>query len=368
MPSGQNIAEFAVQEALKELRLGKKQAARSWALKALSNSPELEEPWLIMGELASPEGSLHYYQEALKINPGSQRAQNGLNEAQRRARKTGLVLNFNIPQRKTEVSLPAEPAMIAPVAEVVPVLVATPLPVEKKRRQKSLLRYKRRVGLWLIAPFLIGLVLYKMVPILTTLAMSFTNMDLLEPFKYKFVGLKNYIELLTDPRLGVAFLGTFKSALVLIPLQILAAVALASLLSSQKLHFKNTYRMLFFLPSIIASYPAYLMWAGFTNPQSGWLYPLLLNPLGLAKFVNFIGIGINSSREAVEHLMVDRPGVPDHDGRHAGYSRGCLRSRHGGRRQPFAELFRHHDPIDLTGHLFYTDPQPDHSLRRDHHV
>jgi type II secretory pathway component HofQ len=134
MPSDQTIAEFAIQEALKELRLGKKQAARSWALKALSTSPNLEEPWLIMGELASPEGSLHFYQEALKINPGSQRAQNGLNEAQRRARKTGQNLNFNIPQRKTEVSLQAEPAMIAPVAEAVPVSVPTPLPMEKKRR------------------------------------------------------------------------------------------------------------------------------------------------------------------------------------------------------------------------------------------
>jgi ABC-type sugar transport system permease subunit len=148
------------------------------------------------------------------------------------------------------------------------------------------------VGLWLIAPFLIGLLLFKLVPILATLGMSFTNMYLLEPFDYKFVGLKNYIELFADSRLGVAFLGTLKSALVLIPLQILGAIGLASLLSSPKLHFKNTYRMLFFLPSIIASFPAYLMWSGFTNPQSGWLYPLLLNPLGLAKFVNFLGVGI----------------------------------------------------------------------------
>jgi ABC-type sugar transport system permease subunit len=152
-------------------------------------------------------------------------------------------------------------------------------------------RYKRRVGLLLIAPWLIGLLLFKLVPILATLVMSFTNMYLLEPLKFKFIGLKNYAELFADPRLGTAFLGTAKSALILIPLQVLAAVALASLLSSPKLRHKNTLRLLFFLPSVIAAYPAFLMWRGFTDPQSGWLYLLFLNPLGLAKYVNLLPVG-----------------------------------------------------------------------------
>jgi ABC-type sugar transport system permease subunit len=162
-------------------------------------------------------------------------------------------------------------------------------PGKKARRRPLQARYKRRIGLWLIAPWLIGLVLFKLVPILATLVMSFTNMNMLEPFKYKLVGLHNYIELFKDSNLGLAFLSTLKSALVLIPLQVLAAVALASLLSSQKLYFKNSLRLLFFLPSIIASYPAYLMWRGFTDP-GGWLYSLFLNPLGLSGLVSFLGV------------------------------------------------------------------------------
>jgi oligogalacturonide transport system permease protein len=133
-------------------------------------------------------------------------------------------------------------------------------------------------------------------------------MDLLEPFHYQFIGIKNYIVLFNDPRLGVAFLGTLKSALVLIPLQVLAAVVLASVLSSPKLHSRNTLRMLFFLPSIIAAFPAYLMWSGFTDPHSGWLYPLFLNPLGLAKFVDFLGIGINPLVKLLSTLWSIGPG------------------------------------------------------------
>jgi ABC-type sugar transport system permease subunit len=208
---------------------------------------------------------LEYYNRALKINPESQRARQGVEEVRNRLQKAGQALLLSDTQ---------------------------PIRRKKEAHHPSQANYKRRVGLWLIAPWLIGLVLFKLVPILATLGMSFTNMYLLEPFQYKFVGLKNYIEFFTDPRLGVAVLGTLKSALILIPLQVLAAVALASLLSSQKLHFKNTLRMLFFLPSIIASFPAYLMWQGFTNPQSGWLYPLFINPLGLAKYVNFLGVGV----------------------------------------------------------------------------
>ena len=208
---------------------------------------------------------MEYYNQVLKINSESQRARQGLEEVRNRLQKAGQA----------------------------PVLSDTrPIRRKKEARHPPKANYKRRVGLWLIAPWLIGLVLFKLIPILATLGMSFTNMDLLEPLQFKFVGLKNYINLFIDPRLGASFLGTLKTALILIPLQVLAAVALASVLSSPRLHFKNSVRMLFFLPSIIASYPAYLIWQGLTNPQSGWLYPLFLNPLGLGKYVNIVGVGI----------------------------------------------------------------------------
>ena len=180
--------------------------------------------------------------------------------------------------------------MIAPVAEVVPVLVATPLPVEKKRRQKSLLRYKRRIGMWLIAPWLVGLILFKLVPILATLVMSFTNMYLLEPFQFKFIGLKNYIDLFADPRLGAAFLGTIKSALILIPIQVLAAVALASLLSGQKLALQKHLAAVVLPAQHHRNVSGLSHVAGLHQPGTGWLYPLFLNPLGLAKYVDFLAV------------------------------------------------------------------------------
>ena len=60
------------------LQRGERQAARGLAMQALVLDPESEEPWLLMAALASPRASVNYLQQALKIDPGSQRAHKGL--------------------------------------------------------------------------------------------------------------------------------------------------------------------------------------------------------------------------------------------------------------------------------------------------
>jgi multiple sugar transport system permease protein len=123
-----------------------------------------------------------------------------------------------------------------------------------------------------------------------------------------FVGLKNYIDLFRDPNLWSAFLGTFKLALIVIPLQTAAAILLASLLNDEKLRMKDTLRVLFFLPSIIPSAAAVFMWQGFTNARSGWLNALFLNPLGLSKYIHFTNRGDTPSLLILATLWSIGPG------------------------------------------------------------
>jgi ABC-type sugar transport system permease subunit len=295
MPSDNTVAEYAIQRALKELRQGRKQSARSWALRAISLQPDLEEPWLIMAAVASPQAGIQFYQEALRINPASQRAQQGLNDLHRQLQKTsGQNLNPRTSLLKSKAIVSTTPGLLPPIqSEQVRSIL-----MKKKPRQATQLRYKHRWGLLLIAPWLIGLILFKLAPILATFGISFTDFFLLTPNEFKFVGLKNYINLFQDPNLVTAFIGTFKLALIVIPIQVIAAILLASLLNDERLRMKNTLRVLFFLPSIIPSAAALFMWQGFVNPRSGWLNPLILNPLGLAKYVHF------TSRGATPSLMI----------------------------------------------------------------
>ena len=159
-------------------------------------------------------------------------------------------------------------------------------------------RFKGWIGVILILPWLIGLVIFKLLPILSSLVLSFTNFHLLYPNQVQFVGLKNYQSILKDGNVGDVFLKTVKLALVIIPLQTLASIAIAALLSSQRLWKRHILRTLFFIPSIIPAFAATLMWQGFMSPSTGWLNRIFLNPLGLASW------NIFSSRGASQPLMI----------------------------------------------------------------
>ncbi len=153
--------------------------------------------------------------------------------------------------------------------------------IRKKRSSPQPYGENRFWGLLLILPWLLGLLFFKLIPILSSLTFSFTDFYLLEPGKTQFVGLENYIAIFNDPDSWKVLGQTLSLALIIIPIQVGAAISMATLLSNPKLRMANTLRTLFFIPSILPALSAALMWQGFLNPSSGWLNQLLLNPLGL---------------------------------------------------------------------------------------
>ncbi len=70
--------------ARQALQRGDRQAARRLAEKAITLAPDSEEPWLILAALASPHASVKYLEQALRINPKSQRANKGMQWAEER--------------------------------------------------------------------------------------------------------------------------------------------------------------------------------------------------------------------------------------------------------------------------------------------
>ena len=301
IPAGQ-----ALKHAYDSLRAGDKQSARRWAQVVIAQAPDMEDPWLVLAAVSNPRASIVYCQRALAIHPNSPRALKALEWARARqpweqpealSRKAGIT-----PIRPQATLHPVPSTRQGPVT--LPIATA-----QTKSRHKILQsRDKRLWGLLLISPWLIGLVLFKLAPLLATLGISFTDFFLLTPNTMSFVGLKNYIDLFRDPNLWSAFLGTFKLALIVIPLQTAAAILLASLLNDEKLRMKDTLRVLFFLPSIIPSAAAVFMWQGFTNARSGWLNALFLNPLGLSKYIHFTNRGDTPSLLILATLWSIGPG------------------------------------------------------------
>lgn len=170
-------------------------------------------------------------------------------------------------------------------------------------------RFKRQIGMMMISPWLLGLLIFKLLPILASLALSFTDFHLLNPDKIQFVGLANYRIVFRDEQAVTVLWQTLKLALVVIPLQTFASIVVAALLSSQKLLARNTMRTLFFLPSIIPAFAAALMWQGYVSPATGWLNRLILDPLGLASLNHFYSRGASQPLFILSSLWTIGPGI-----------------------------------------------------------
>lgn len=76
----------AIRSSYRALRAGRHPEARRYAMLALALHPEREEPWLILAVLGNQRASIAYLDQALKINPESSRARNGMRWAVRRLR------------------------------------------------------------------------------------------------------------------------------------------------------------------------------------------------------------------------------------------------------------------------------------------
>jgi multiple sugar transport system permease protein len=122
-------------------------------------------------------------------------------------------------------------------------------PEEKRLRAKEAGR-DNKAGYLFLLPWLIGLVLIIGGPMLASLYLSFTNYSLIQGPEW--VGLDNYIRMLNDPRLHKALAVTFTYVFVSVPLQLIAALAVAMLLN-EGMKGLPFYRSVFYLPSMLGS-------------------------------------------------------------------------------------------------------------------
>lgn len=136
----------------------------------------------------------------------------------------------------------------------------------------------RREAMWgwiFISPWIIGFILLTAIPMIATLAFTFTNVRLLQEEPLRFVGLENYQEMLSDPKTWDALRVTFQYAAFSLPIFLLLPFALAMLLNSKSLRGSRYFQALFFMPFVIPFVAALFAWAGMLNPQTGWINGLL---------------------------------------------------------------------------------------------
>ena len=135
-----------------------------------------------------------------------------------------------------------------------------------------------------LAPAAVVYTLFSIYPLIATVGLSFYEAD--PTGAVLFVGLKNFVALLTDPFLSGGFWRAFRNNLVFFAVHMIVqnsiGLALAVLLSLPALAGRNAYRTLIFLPTMLSVVII------------GFIWQLILSPLwGISKSV-LASIGLGS--------------------------------------------------------------------------
>ena len=121
-------------------------------------------------------------------------------------------------------------------------------------------RQDTKWGYFFISPWILGLLLFTLIPIVFSLYLSFTEWDIVTGLQtIKFVGLENYRELFHDRKFAISLGVTFKFSLISIPLYQILALIIALILN-RRMPLMRTFRVIYFLPSIIPVIASSMIW------------------------------------------------------------------------------------------------------------
>jgi ABC-type sugar transport system permease subunit len=143
--------------------------------------------------------------------------------------------------------------------------------VPARLRMQPLARREARWGLLFLSPWIIGFLAFTLLPMIATLAFTFTNVDLTQQDPLRFVGLDNYQKLLRDKRAWDSLAVTLRFGLIALPVALILPFSIALMLNSPRLRGSAVFRTLFFMPYVIPLVAGVLAWGGMLNPETGWL-------------------------------------------------------------------------------------------------
>jgi multiple sugar transport system permease protein len=134
-----------------------------------------------------------------------------------------------------------------------------------------------------LAPGLLVIGLFFLLPIAASLLLSLTDFDIYalgDLSNARFVGLRNFTRLATDPLLWISLRNTFYFVLVGGPLTLGVALAAALVLHSKLVRWKGVFRTVFFAPYVTTLVAVAIVFRYLYHPRFG----------GLNRVLGFFGV------------------------------------------------------------------------------
>jgi multiple sugar transport system permease protein len=139
----------------------------------------------------------------------------------------------------------------------------------RRTRRPDWSRYSGRTFYLFVSPWILGFVLLTVLPLAYAFALSLTNFDGISP-RWRWVGLRNYRELLVDADAWSSLLRTLVYTAIAVPLSVAGGLGLAVLLN-RRLKAVGLFRTIFFLPSVVPVVAMAIMWKLIFNRDAGIL-------------------------------------------------------------------------------------------------
>ena len=154
-----------------------------------------------------------------------------------------------------------------------------------KAEKKKLSGRKRdeRVAAYIfVAPAVILLIAFLVVPMIYTVYFSGFKYQIMRPDAMKFIGFENYQKLFSDKNFWLALKNTVYFTVIVVPCQCVLALALA-LLVSKKFRGVAVFRTMYFAPQLTSMVVISVLWSVLynANPNTGLINSILVS-LGMS--------------------------------------------------------------------------------------
>jgi len=123
-------------------------------------------------------------------------------------------------------------------------------------------------GLLFASPWIVGFVIFQLVPIAASAYFSLTNFNLFQD--PQFVGLRNYQRLASDALFWKSLLNTLYLTVIGVQVTLTAALA-AALALNMRVRGQSLFRLFVFLPTVVPVVAATYIWRWLLNAQYGYV-------------------------------------------------------------------------------------------------
>ena len=123
------------------------------------------------------------------------------------------------------------------------------------------------IGYVLIAPCMIGIIIFNFIPMAMSLFYSFSTYDIINPPRN--FGFHNYVNVFTNVILRDKFMKSLLHTGEYLIFSIIIGLVLSFLLAlflNQKLKGMSVYRVLYYLPNLLPPVCSAIVWADITDP------------------------------------------------------------------------------------------------------